>query len=275
LPSVSDDPRAEDSAVSGRTTDDASIRVENLSVTYRTSYERAPTLKSMLVRRGRGERTVREIEALQEVSFEVPHGAVLGLVGANGAGKSTLVRTVAGILPPTEGRVEVHGRVSTLLALGVGFNRNLTGRQNVVLGGLAAGLSRDELAEKYDEIAAFAELGEFMDLPMRTYSSGMYGRLAFSVAVHMDPDILLIDEALSVGDARFKRKSFEKMRELCAEARTIVLVTHALGSVRELCSKAIWLHKGRLAMCDEPAKVVEAYTRFLDVGESQEVLEDV
>jgi ABC-type polysaccharide/polyol phosphate transport system ATPase subunit len=275
LPSVSDDPRAEDSAVSGRTTDDASIRVENLSVTYRTSYERAPTLKSMLVRRGRGERTVREIEALQEVSFEVPHGAVLGLVGANGAGKSTLVRTVAGILPPTEGRVEVHGRVSTLLALGVGFNRNLTGRQNVVLGGLAAGLSRDELAEKYDEIAAFAELGEFMDLPMRTYSSGMYGRLAFSVAVHMDPDILLIDEALSVGDARFKRKSFEKMRELCAEARTIVLVTHALGSVRELCTKAIWLHKGRLAMCDEPAKVVEAYTRFLDVSESQEVLEDV
>ena len=256
-------------------TEDASIKVENLSVTYRTSYEKAPTLKSMLLSKGRGERTVREIEALREVSFEVPHGAVLGLVGANGAGKSTLVRTVAGILPPTEGRVEVHGRVSTLLALGVGFNRNLTGRQNVVLGGLAAGLSRDELAEKYDEIAGFAELGEFMDLPMRTYSSGMYGRLAFSVAVHMDPDILLIDEALSVGDARFKRKSFEKMRELCAEARTIVLVTHALGSVRELCTKAIWLHKGRLAMCDEPAKVVEAYTRFLDVGESQEVLEDV
>jgi ABC-type polysaccharide/polyol phosphate transport system ATPase subunit len=275
LPSVSDDPRAEDSAASGHVTDDASIRVENLSVTYRTSYEKAPTLKSMLMRKRRGERTVQEIEALREVCFEVPHGAVLGLVGANGAGKSTLVRTVAGILPPTEGRVEVHGRVSTLLALGVGFNRNLTGRQNVVLGGLAAGLSRDELAEKYDEIAGFAELGEFMDLPMRTYSSGMYGRLAFSVAVHMDPDILLIDEALSVGDARFKRKSFEKMRELCAEARTIVLVTHALGSVRELCSEAIWLHKGRLAMCDEPAKVVEAYTRFLDVGESGEVLEDV
>ena len=274
MPSVSDDPRAEAVAVPGLG-DDASIKVESLSVTYRTSYDKAPTLKNIIVRKGRGERTVREIEALREVSFEVPHGAVLGLVGANGAGKSTLVRTVTGILPPTEGRVEVHGRVSTLLALGVGFNRNLTGRQNVVLGGLAAGLSRDELAEKYDEIAGFAELGEFMDLPMRTYSSGMYGRLAFSVAVHMDPDILLIDEALSVGDARFKRKSFEKMRELCAEARTIVLVTHALGSVRELCSEAIWLHKGRLAMCDEPAKVVEAYTRFLDVGESGEVLEDV
>jgi ABC-type polysaccharide/polyol phosphate transport system ATPase subunit len=274
LPSVSDDPRAEAVAVPGLG-DDASIKVESLSVTYRTSYDKAPTLKNIIVRKGRGERTVREIEALREVSFEVPHGAVLGLVGANGAGKSTLVRTVAGILPPTEGRVEVHGRVSTLLALGVGFNRSLTGRQNVVLGGLAAGLTRDELAGKYDEIAAFAELGEFMDLPMRTYSSGMYGRLAFSVAVHMDPDILLIDEALSVGDARFKRKSFEKMRELCAEARTIVLVTHALGSVRDLCNQAIWLHKGQLAMCDEPGKVVEAYTRFLDVGESEEVLEDV
>ena len=275
MPSVSDDPRPAAAAVPAGLGDDASIRVENLSVTYRTSFEKRPTLKSTVTRMGRGERMVREIEALQNVSFEVPRGAVLGLVGANGAGKSTLVRTVAGILPPTAGRVEVDGRVSTLLALGVGFNRNITGRENVVLGGLAAGLSRDELAEKYDEIAAFAELGEFMDLPMRTYSSGMYGRLAFSVAVHMDPDILLIDEALSVGDARFKRKSFEKMRELCAEARPIVLVPHALGSVRELCNQAIWLNKGRLAMCDEPGKVVEAYTRFLDVGESEEVLEDV
>ena len=275
MPSVSDDPRAADAGVAAGLGDDASIKVENLSVTYRTSFEKRPTLKSTVTRMGRGERMVREIEALQDVSFEVPRGAVLGLVGANGAGKSTLVRTVAGILPPTAGRVEVDGRVSTLLALGVGFNRNITGRENVVLGGLAAGLTREELAEKYDEIAAFAELGEFMDLPMRTYSSGMYGRLAFSVAVHMDPDILLIDEALSVGDARFKRKSFEKMRELCAEARTIVLVTHALGSVRDLCNQAIWLNKGRLAMCDEPDKVVEAYTRFLDVGESEEVLEDV
>src|SRR5207237_2205446 len=137
-------------------------------------------------------------------------------------------------LPPTSGRVEVRGRVSTLLALGVGFNRDLSGRENVVLGGLAAGLTRDLLAEKYDEIVEFAELEEFMDLPMRTYSSGMYGRLAFSVAVNMDPDILLIDEALSVGDARFRRKSFEKMRELCGQARTIVLVSHALASIRGL-----------------------------------------
>src|SRR4051812_34184087 len=181
-----------------------SIRVQDVSVTYRTSIERAPTLKSTLLRLGRRERVVHEIEAVRGVTFDVPHGTVLGIVGSNGAGKSTLVRTIAGILPPTSGRVEVHGRVSTLLALGVGFNRKLTGRENVILGGLAAGLSRERLMSKYEDIAAFAELEEFMDLPMRTYSSGMYGRLAFSVAVNMEPDILLIDEALSVGDARFK-----------------------------------------------------------------------
>ena len=252
-----------------------SIRVDDVSVTYRTSYERAPTLRSTLLRLGRRERMVREIEALKHVSFEVPHGAVLGIVGANGAGKSTLVRTIAGILPPSEGRVEVHGRVSTLLALGVGFNRELSGRENVVLGGLAAGLTRDQLEDKYEEIVEFAELEEFMDLPMRTYSSGMYGRLAFSVAVNMDPDILLIDEALSVGDARFRRKSFEKMRELCGQARTIVLVSHALGSIRELCTEAIWMHKGQMLLADTPDAVVEAYTRFLDVGETPETLEDI
>src|SRR3954465_4504283 len=143
--------------------DDLSIRVEDVSVTYRTSFERAPTLKNTMLRLGRRQRVVREIEALKEVSFEIEHGTVLGIVGANGAGKSTLVRTVAGILPPTEGRVEIRGRVSTLLALGVGFNKDLSGRENVVLGGLAAGLKRDQLAEKYDDIVAFAELEEFMD----------------------------------------------------------------------------------------------------------------
>lgn len=253
----------------------ASIKVDDLSVTYRTSVEKRPTLRSALTRMGRGERVIHEIDALRDVSFEVGHGTVLGLVGANGAGKSTLVRTVAGILPPTDGRVEVQGRVSTLLALGVGFNKDLTGRENVVLGGLAAGLTRAELAEKYEEIAEFAELGEFMELPMRTYSSGMYGRLAFSVAVNMDPDILLIDEALSVGDARFRRKSANKMRELCGQAHTIVLVSHALGSIRELCDQAIWLDRGELRMWDEPEAVVDAYTEFLEVGQDAVTLEDV
>jgi ABC-type polysaccharide/polyol phosphate transport system ATPase subunit len=251
------------------------ISVRDLSVTYRTSLEVAPTLKTTLLKLGRRERIVREVQALKGVSFDVHQGSVLGVVGANGAGKSTLVRTIAGILPPTSGRVEVHGRVSTLLALGVGFNRKLTGRENVVLGGLAAGLSREQLREKYEQIVEFAELEDFMDMPMRTYSSGMYGRLAFSVAVNMDPDILLIDEALSVGDARFKRKSFEKMRELCGQARTIVLVSHALGSIRELCDEALWLHGGELRMYDDPDAVIDAYTTFLEVGEDAFTLEDV
>ena len=195
---------------------------------------------------------MREIEAVKQVSFDVPHGTVLGIVGANGAGKSTLVRTIAGILPPSKGRVEIHGRVSTLLALGVGFNKKLSGRDNVRLGGLAAGLKREQLAEKYDDIVAFAELEDFMDMPMRTYSSGMYGRLAFAVAVMMEPDILLIDEALSVGDARFRRKCARKMRELCSEDRTVVLVSHALGTIQELADQAIWMDHGELRMWDEP-----------------------
>jgi ABC-type polysaccharide/polyol phosphate transport system ATPase subunit len=254
------------------------IRVEDVSVTYRTSLERSPTLKSTLLRLGRRERIIREIEALKNVSFEVSHGKVLGVVGANGAGKSTLMRTVAGILPPTQGRVEVEGRVSTLLSLGVGFNKKLTGRENVVLGGLAAGLTRAEMREKYDEIVEFAELEDFMDMPMRTYSSGMYGRLAFAVAVTMHPDILIIDEALSVGDARFRRKSFEKMRELCGEDRTILLVSHALGSIEKLCDEAIWMDKGRMRMWDEPHAVVGAYTEFIGVRDEEEdpvTMEDV
>ena len=251
------------------------IRVQDVSVTYRTSLEAAPTFKNTVLKLGRREKVVREVQALRNVSFEVPEGQVLGVVGANGAGKSTLMRTVAGILPPNSGRVEVHGRVSTLLALGVGFNRKMTGRQNVVLGGLAAGLTRVQLAEKYDEIVKFAELEDFMDMPMRTYSSGMYGRLAFAVAVTMEPEILLIDEALSVGDARFRKKSFRKMRELCGENRTILLVSHALGSIKELCDQAIWMHKGELRMWDDPDSVVDAYTEFLEVGEDAFTMEDV
>jgi ABC-type polysaccharide/polyol phosphate transport system ATPase subunit len=251
--------------------DGYSIVVDRVSVTYRTSIEGKPTLRSTIGRLGRRQRIVREVDALKNVNFRIKRGAVYGIVGANGAGKSTLMRTVTGILPPTEGRVEVKGRVSTLLALGVGFNKELTGRENVVLGGLAAGLTREDMAEKYDEIVQFAELENFMDMPMRTYSSGMYGRLAFSVAVTMDPDILVIDEALSVGDARFKKKSFEKMKQLCNEDRTILLVTHAMGTVKKLCDRALWLHGGEVVMKDRPKEVVKHYTRFLQVAEDDEL----
>ena len=252
-----------------------SIVVDAVSVTYKTTFERRPTLRNMVTRMGRGEKVVREIEAVKDVSFSIDHGTVLGIVGANGAGKSTLVRTIAGILPPTSGRIDVYGRVSTLLALGVGFNKDLTGRDNVRLGGLAAGLDRAVLAEKYDEIVDFAELGDFMDMPMRTYSSGMYGRLAFSVAVNMDPDILIVDEALSVGDARFRRKSANKMKELCSQDRTVVLVSHALQTVRDLCDHAIWMDQGVMKMWDDPDPVVDAYTEFLEVGQDAVTLEDV
>jgi ABC-type polysaccharide/polyol phosphate transport system ATPase subunit len=251
------------------------VRVDGLSLTYRTPVQKRPTLKGTLKRLGRRKRIIREIQALRDVSFEVPHGTVVGVVGVNGAGKSTLMRALAGILPPTEGRVEVQGRVSTLLALGVGFNPDLTGEDNVVLGGLAAGLSRDQIAAKYDEITAFAELEDFMDLPMRRYSSGMYGRLAFSVAVNLEPDILLIDEALSVGDARFKRKSFDKMRELCEQARTIFIVSHALKTMHELADEVLWIHRGRLETRGDPDTVIEAYEQFLGVSRTDETaLED-
>lgn len=251
------------------------VSVQDVSITYRTTFEKVPTIKSAVVRLGRGERAVREVEALQNVSFDVPRGTRLGVIGANGAGKSTLMRAIAGVLTPTSGRIEVRGRISALLALGVGFNANLSGRENVVLGGLAAGLTREQVAARAEEIAAFAEIGEFMDLPMRTYSSGMYQRLAFAVGVHMDPDILLIDEALSAGDAAFKEKATAKMNDLMSSARAMFLVSHSLGSIQTLCDTAIWIHKGKLMMHDTPVKCIEAYTKFSKVGENAFTFEDL
>jgi ABC-type polysaccharide/polyol phosphate transport system ATPase subunit len=251
------------------------ISVQDVSVTYRTTFERVPTFKETIVRLGRRQRLVREIEAVKNLSIDVPQGTILGIVGHNGAGKSTLMRTIAGILPPTRGRIEVHGRVSTLLALGVGFNSALSGKENVILGGLAAGLSREQILARAQEIADFAELGDFMDLPMRTYSSGMYSRLAFSVAVHMRPDILLVDEALSAGDARFREKANAKMQELLSQARTMLLVSHALGTVIELCHDAIWMDHGVLKLHGPAEEVVNAYTDSLKVKRSAITDEDV
>jgi lipopolysaccharide transport system ATP-binding protein/teichoic acid transport system ATP-binding protein len=251
------------------------VSVQDVSITYRTTFEKRPTLKDAVVRLGRGERAVREVQAVKNVTFDLKRGSVLGIVGSNGAGKSTLVRAIAGILPPTSGRIEVRGKVSTLLALGVGFNGAMSGEENVMLGGLAAGYTRAEIAEKYQEIAEFAELGDFMEMPMRTYSSGMFSRLAFAVAVHMEPDILLVDEALSAGDAKFKEKAAEKMNSLVAEARTMILVSHALQTVADMCNDAIWLNKGELMMRGEPQHVIDEYTRFVKVGATAYTLEDM
>lgn len=256
-------------------TNQVAVKVEHLSVTYRTSYEKVPTFKSALKRLGKGERVVKEVEALQDVSFAINHGTVLGVIGHNGAGKSTLMRAIAGILPPSAGRIEVHGRISTLLALGVGFNPALSGTENVMLGGLAAGLNREEVNERYDEIADFAGLGDFIDMPMRTYSSGMFSRLAFSVAVHMEPDVLIIDEALSAGDAAFKKKAAKKMDELMGQARTLLLVSHALSTIKDMCNDAIWLDHGRVMRRGDPTEMVNAYLKHLEVGDESVAMEDL
>jgi teichoic acid transport system ATP-binding protein len=251
------------------------VKVNDLSVTYRTTFERKPTLKQALVRFGRGQRAVREVEAIKNVSFEVRNGTSMGIIGSNGAGKSTLMRAMAGILPPTSGSIEVWGRASTLLALGVGFNQNLSGRENIILGGLAAGLSRREVEERAADVAEWTELGEFIDMPMRTYSSGMSARVGFSVAVHMKPDILMIDEALSTGDAHFREKANAKMGELRDSARAMFLVSHGLGSIKEMCNEAIWLDRGKLMMRGEPGAVVNAYMKFVKVKKRESAMEDM
>ncbi len=254
---------------------DLAISVQHLGLTYTTTIDKRPTLKARVRALGRGTKQTRIVRALDDVMLDVPYGSVLGVVGANGAGKSTLMRVISGILPPSQGRVEVYGKVSTLLALGVGFNPALSGRENVQLGGLAAGMSRKEIAAHFEEIADFAELGDAIEAPMRTYSSGMFARLGFSVAVTVRPDILIVDEALSTGDAKFKEKSLNKIKELRSDARALILVSHGLGTIRDVCNEVAWLHKGALIQRGEPNEVVDAYEKFLKVKKSAAVNEDI
>ncbi len=251
---------------------DCAVSVRDLHLTYKTTVERKPTFRQALTRTGR---KVRQVKALQGINLEVPYGSVLGVIGANGAGKSSLMRVICGIVPPTSGSVEVRGKVSTLLALGVGFNPRLTGRENVILGGLAAGMSREEIESQFDEIAAFAEIGEAIDSPMKTYSSGMYSRLAFAVSVVVEPDILIIDEALSTGDAKFKKKCLERIKSLRSHNRAIIIVSHALATVKDICNDVAWLNQGQLMMRGEPEQVITAYKESLQVATSPAADEDV
>jgi ABC-type polysaccharide/polyol phosphate transport system ATPase subunit len=254
-------------------TNEVAVSVRNLGLTYTTAIDRRPTLKARLKSLcGKQTRTIR---ALDDVNLDIEYGQVLGVIGTNGAGKSSLMRVIAGILPPSQGRVEVYGSVSTLLALGVGFNPAMSGRDNVLLGGLAAGMSRDEIEQHFDEIADFSELGEAIDSPMRSYSSGMYARLAFSVAATVRPDILIVDEALSTGDAKFKEKSLNRIKELRSEDRALILVSHAMRTLRETCNDIAWLHKGKLVQRGEPNTVIDAYQEFLHLGKSAVVDEDL
>jgi lipopolysaccharide transport system ATP-binding protein len=199
------------------------------------------------------------VEAIKDVSLSIPEATVLGIIGPNGAGKSTLLRLLAGIYHPTSGKITIKGRVSALLSLGLGFHPDFSGRENIVISGLALGLSHKQVDEISESIIKFAELEDFIDAPMRTYSSGMYIRLAFSVAVNVDPDILLVDEVLSVGDASFAKKSLERMEEFKSRGKTIVLATHDLTTVEDWCQQALFLYGGRMYAFGKPKEVVGKY----------------
>jgi len=205
--------------------------------------------------------------ALDGVSFEVPRGTTFGVIGENGSGKSTLLKLLAGITKPTRGALRVAGRISALIELGAGFHPEISGRENVAINGIMLGLTRREVDERFDEIVDFAELREFIDAPVKTYSSGMYMRLGFSVAIHVDPDVLLIDEVLAVGDEAFTRKCLDKIGEFHRRGKTIVLVTHSLGLVEKMCDDALWLRHGRKAGVGDPKRVVDAYLTYVAGGE--------
>ena len=231
------------------------IEIDGVSKRFRLFRERPTTLKQrLLVSRSRSE----ELWALRDVSFDIPDGAFLGLVGHNGSGKTTLLKCIAGILRPTGGTIRYRGRLAALLELGAGFHPELTGRENVYLNASFLGLSRRETDRVFDDVVAFAELEDFMDNQVKFYSSGMLVRLGFAVAVHVDPEILLIDEVLAVGDEAFQRRCLERVRRFQDEGRTIVLVTHALDTVREVCDRAVMLDHGRLVTEGPPEMVVRA-----------------
>jgi lipopolysaccharide transport system ATP-binding protein len=243
------------------------IRVEGLGKRYRLAHgqERAAyrTLRESVMNfvanpfKGRG--SVEEFWALSDVSFEVKPGEVVGIIGRNGAGKSTLLKILSRITKPTTGRVEINGRVGSLLEVGTGFHPELTGRENVYLNGSILGMSHSEIAKKFDEIVAFAEVEKFLDTPVKRYSSGMYVRLAFAVAAHLEPEILIVDEVLAVGDVGFQQKCLTKMRECASSGQTVLLVSHQMNSVRDLCKRAIWLDKGVSRGAGPAGAIIERY----------------
>ena len=235
------------------------IEVNHVSLCYRMSAERVSGMKEVLVQALQGKLQYKEFWALQDVDFSIEKGEVLGLVGANGAGKSTMLKVISGILKPTKGTVTVHGNIVPMLELGSGFDLELTGRENVFLNGAILGYSEDFLKEKYQEIVDFSELGEFIEMPLRNYSSGMITRLAFSIATVVKPDILIVDEILSVGDAAFQKKSKNRMMELMSGGTTVLLVSHSAEQITEMCSRAIWLEKGTMKMIGPAADVCRAY----------------
>ena len=251
------------------------VRVEKLSKQYRIGarQESHPTLRDMIagavrapVKGVREKRRVENIWALKEVSFEIMPGEVVGIIGRNGAGKSTLLKLLSRITEPTTGRIELYGRIASLLEVGTGFHPELTGRENIYLNGAILGMRRAEIERKFDEIVAFAEIGDFLDTPVKHYSSGMYMRLAFAVAAHLEPEILLIDEVLAVGDAAFQSKCLGKMGEVAKHGRTVVFVSHQMGAIAQLCGKAMLLNHGGIAKQGDTQTVIDYYLNEVTDG---------
>lgn len=245
--------------------------VEIDNVAKRFTIRKDNSLKERIVTLGRaGKRHKEDFWALNGVSIDIKAGTTVGLIGHNGSGKSTLLKVIGGIIDPTKGSVKRRGRIAALLELGAGFHPDLTGRENVFLNASILGLSREETEEKFDSILAFSGIGDFIDTQVKFYSSGMYVRLAFSVAVHTDPDLLLVDEVLAVGDEAFQRKCLDKIRSFQQEGRTIILVTHSLGQVVELCDRAILLNQGQVVLDGNPR---EAVADFRDILEGRRLRE--
>lgn len=241
--------------------EDIAIAVRNLTKTYRLFGHPGDRIKQFF---SLGlKRYHREFTALQDVSFDIKKGETVGIIGRNGSGKSTLLQMVCGILKPTKGSVQVNGRISALLELGAGFNPEFTGRENVYFQGALMGFTRAQMDERFDEIAAFADIGDFVDQPVQTYSSGMFVRLAFAVATHVDPDILVVDEALAVGDARFQAKCFRRIQALCDRGGAILFVTHATDQVTRFCNRAILIDQGKLVLDGPPRDVVNLHLATL------------
>ena len=240
---------------------DYAISIEDVSKDYRLWGRRSQfaTLKSALLKRDLALAPDAAVAALRHVSFVVDRGEAFGIIGRNGSGKSTLLKLISGILKPTSGKVVVNGRVAALIELGAGFHPEITGRENIYINGIMLGLSRREVDQRFDKIVEFSGISEFLDQPVKTYSSGMYVRLGFAVAVHVDPDVLLIDEVLSVGDEEFSARCVAKIQELKYRGVTLLFVTHQLDQVRNLCDRALWLDHGRTEAIGDPMRVVDAY----------------
>jgi ABC-type polysaccharide/polyol phosphate transport system ATPase subunit len=251
------------------------IEVLHASKVYRRYARRRQfaTLKSALLSRSliRDLRPDETFSAVQDVTFTVPAGRTLGVIGRNGSGKSTMLKLVAGITKPTSGTVRVQGRISALIELGAGFHPEISGRENVFINGIMLGLSKREITRRFDEIVDFAEMREFIDAPVKTYSSGMYMRLGFAVAIHVDPDVLLVDEVLAVGDEGFTHKCLDKFAEFKRRGKTILLVTHSLGLVERFCDEALWLDGGRMKGMGDPKRIVGAYITDVELTEEEQL----